>query len=615
VPPVELPTPQAARLLVLALPGVLLAGWLLARWATRQRLLAAILAPGCALALYIESAHLIGLASRSFEVGMFLSTLGCAAVGYWAWTRPELRPGRRTLRRLFSRRMLWMWALVAVSTALMAPVALGASFHDEVGTMGHLSWISAIQNGHYPPRDPIFPQVLLKYHYGYDLLGAMLSSIWRTNASVTSDIITIACWAYSFTLVWILGARKGGRFAGPIAALVLFYGAGTPLYCPDQVRTEALGARLLSFCNVGGTLTNPPFISYHFQHPWTVGLPIALTVLLVFDSAPRSWRRSGALAVLLSGLSMSQAVLFVCLAATLPAAETLRRRFRDRRAIAQVLVASVIATVIALNAGGFFAKGTAAGMGLELHAGIADTWGNSASWVLKVFGLLLPLGLVGVAFVKKPRYAFLLLSLGGLVVLNTIRYKLAWDVVKFATVATIGLAFPTAALLARCVRSRPVVLKLLGVCALAAAIASGLSIHAALLLRLPGVPGMYQRIPPLPGADDARAAAWLRVHMPRGTAVYRRHDRARPYALWAGLPQAWPESVFPSMLTFAKARNTLLKQLPADPKPWLDQRIRFFVLGPGEGRVETIVSGWLASGRAHERARFGSLRVVELSDS
>lgn len=612
MPPVELPTTRAAQLLVLALPGVLFAGWHLARWVTRQRLLAAILAPGCALALYIELAHLVAFASRSFQVGLFTSTIGCAAVGYWAWSRPDWRPRRATLRRLASRRMLWLWGSALVATALLAPIVLGAAFHDEVGTMGHLSNISTLQNGHYPPRDLIFPQVELKYHYGYDLLCAMLGAIWRTNASVTSDIVTISAWAYSFTLAWILGVRKGGRFAGPIAALLVLYGAGTPLYCPEQVRSDELGAQLLGFCSVGGTLTNPPFISYHFQHPWTVGLPLGLTTLILFDAAPRSWRRVGAFTLLLASLAISQFVLFASLCVALPAAEVVRRQLRDDRGIAQMVVASGLALGVASQTGGFFASTAAAGMGLELHPGIAATPKDSVKWMLETFGLVLPLGLLGLLTTKKPRMVFLLLTLGGLAVINTVRYKLSWDIVKFATVASIGLAIPAASLLARALRARLWALKGLAVAALAASTASGFAFQYALLFRLPGVPPMYQRVPPGVPHDDALAAGWLRVHMPRGTVVYRRKDKARPYALWAGLPQVWPESAFVSMLAFARAREELLRSLPADPQPWLDQRIRFFVLEPGDARVAAIVDDWIRSGRAVERARFGDLRVVEL---
>lgn len=609
MPPVELPTPRAAQLLVLALPGVLLAGWVIARFITKKRVLAAILAPGLALALYIEATHLIAFASRSFTVGLFVSTLGCALVGYVGVTK--VRPTRAMLRRLFSRRMLWLWLGAAVTTALIAPVVLQAAFHDEVGPVGHLANISTIQNGHYPPRDLIFPRVQLKYHYGYDLLCAALGAIWRTNASVTSDVVTIACWAYTFVLAWTLGARKGGRFAGPIAALVLLYGAGTPFWCPEQVGSKELGAQLLGFCSAGGVLTNPPIVSYHFQHPWTVGLPLGLTALLVFDAAPRAWRRAAGLGLLLASLAISQFVLFASLSAALPVAELARRRGRDLRAVAQVLVAALLALAVASRSGGFFAATAAAGMGLELHAGIADSARESLRWVLKVFGLLLPLGLLGLLCLRKPRLVFLLLSLGGLFVINAVRYKLSWDIVKFATVAVVGLAFPTAALLARGAR-RAWPFKVASVAALVALVASGVAFQTALLLRLKGVPAMYQRVPAEIGADDAQAARWLRAHARRGTAVYRKRDKSRPYAVWAGLPQVWPDSAFVAMLAFAKERNELLKALPSDPGPWREQRIFYFVLEPNDGRVLEVVEGWIRQGTATERARFGELRVVEL---
>ena len=77
-----------------------------------------------------------------------------------------------------------------------------------------------------------------------------------------------------------LGRRLAGAWRGPVTALVLAYGAGDPLICPSQVSSHALGAQLLGFCRTGGFFRNPPIISYHFQHPWTVGLPIAVNIAL-----------------------------------------------------------------------------------------------------------------------------------------------------------------------------------------------------------------------------------------------------------------------------------------------------------------------------------------------
>jgi hypothetical protein len=101
--------------------------------------------------------------------------------------------------------------------------------------------------------------------------------------------------------------------------------------------------------------------------------------------------------------------------------------------------------------------------------------------------------------------------------------------------------------------------------------------------------------------------------MPERAVMYRSKDRARPYVVWAGLPQVWNDSLFPAALDFAKSRNQLIASLPADPEPWLAQGVRYFVLDDRDGVVERSVQTWIGQGRAAERAHFGRVRVVELT--
>jgi hypothetical protein len=396
-----------------------------------------------------------------------------------------------------------------------------------------------------------------------------------------------------------------------MTAFALVYGAGAPFNCPSQVRSSELGAQLLGFCNFGGLLRNSPIVSYHFQHPWTVGLPIGLCLLLVVDAAPRRAPRWIAMLWLLATLAISQVVLFASLAAALPVAELANRKHRGWTSVGLTVVAVLGAIGLASRTGGFFGSGPA-GLGLEFHLGVANTLTGSLDWIVRVFGFLLILGVLGHFWARRPVLVYGLLALGGLAVIDTIRYKQTWDIVKFATVATIGLAIPSAVALARLVANKAPLPRILGVLGFAAVVASGVGAHAALLLDLAGVPAMYRRTPPSMPQDDAQAAAWLRRNMPATTVMYRNQRQYLPYAVWAGLPQAWFDARHAHAAQPTRERTALLRRMPADPAAYLAQGLRFFVLEPADRQVVKYAEKWIATGAAVERVRFGKIRIIEL---
>jgi hypothetical protein len=592
------------------LPGILALGWLLARLVTKTQLLAALVAPVFALALWMESAHLTAYGLHSFYLGMWIVTplLGLAGyAGLWH-ARPSTRAFARLSRDKGTRWMLLTGLLV---TALIAPVVLGAAFHDEIGVAGHLAMSSTIQNGTYPPRDLGFPEQALRYHHGYDLVCAMVSSIFRVNVSVAGDMVSLANWFNVWVLAWTIGRRLGGPWGGPVTSLTVLYGAGYPFFCPSQVKSPELGAQLLGFCTFDGMLRNSPVTSNFFQHPWTVGLPLSLCVLLVADVAPRGRARWLAIGGFVAALGIGQVVMFASLAAALPVAEALRRKQDRLRSTGFTLLAVVAAVLLATHTGGFFAPGPT-GLELELHVGIARSASGSVEWMVRVFGLLLVFGIAGHFLARRPSHVWGLLALGGIVVLNTVRYKHTWDIVKFAVVTTVGLAVPSGVLIARAIGSKVVKWRAGGGVALFAVTLSGLAFHAALLFRLPGVPPMYRRQPPGIAYDDANAAGWLRQHMPMSAAMYRNQGHYLGYAVWGGLPQAWFDERAMGSIVGAAERQKLLRTLPEESEPYRAQGVRFFVLEEGDGRLLQSAMHWVETGAAVDRATFGRLRVIEL---
>src|SRR5262249_31575768 len=72
-----------------------------------------------------------------------------------------------------------------------------------------------------------------------------------------------------------------------------------------------------------------------------------------------------------------------------------------------------------------------------------------AGWHFANFGLILPLGAVGLFFLARERLLFALLVGGSLVIFESLRYRWTWDIAKFATVAALVLSFGASAALRR----------------------------------------------------------------------------------------------------------------------------------------------------------------------
>ncbi len=249
---------------------------------------------------------------------------------------------------------------------------------------GHLSITSEIENGVYPPRHLSFPELELRYHYGFDLLVAAVAAIVRLRADHAIDLVTLLAWGYSWCLVWETGERLIGRGWGGGTAAVVLFGGGIPFFSS----APTLAWRLAGLGTVGEHDLNPPVVSYFFQHPWTLGIPLAFATVLVVSErdAPAPWARSAAIGVLLVALSFCQIVLFLCLAGALlvaePAAEgkiAWRRAFRPLLLLGTVLL-------VASHLHGFFAPSPAGSENMvELRPlSLGGSLAGWASWVRRL---------------------------------------------------------------------------------------------------------------------------------------------------------------------------------------------------------------------------------------
>jgi hypothetical protein len=608
------PLPLSCVALLLAIPGVWLAGRSAAHRLLRDRATAALVGPALALALWLLTVHVIAYAARSFVPGLVAGTLAVGALGYVAYAAWRL--GDPLVVGPPPSRLPWV--LGAIAMAVIAPMALLWSFHDEATLAGHMAIASEMQNGVYPPRYLTFPSFELRYHYGFDVVAAAVTALTRLRVDRAMDAVTLPCFAWTgalaFRLCEVYTLPRRARATGVFGAALLLFGGGMPQVC-------ALGSPpsvpiLIGQCAIHGLAVNPPFVSYFFQHPWTVGVPLALAALLVASDAARGWGRLAALGLLLLALSFTQIVLFFAVGGALLAAEAVPRA-SERTGLAGTLGLGAtrvlsLATAIALafaaarRLGGFFAPppdGASYGLVALAHTGVAGPLGDTVRWHLASFGLLLPLGLAGLFTRTRGRLVLAALVAGGLLVINVVRYGLSWDAVKFATVAAIALSLLAGAALAWLWYARPALpARALSVVLLLVALAPGLAHPVVFGLDLRGIPlGNFPKTAELLSPADEEAASWLRTRVAPSDVVYRSIPASYGYAPWAGLPEAWVEPqtrAFGFSPSRIAARLALLRQPPADPDRWLAQGVRWLVLDARDRRVGDIAAGWVTAGRA-----------------
>jgi hypothetical protein len=92
-------------------------------------------------------------------------------------------------------------------------------------------------------------------------------------------------------------------------------------------------------------------------------------------------------------------------------------------------------------------------------------------------------------------------------------------------------------------------------------------------------------------------------------------EAAVAYDLCGGLPVPWFDGLtetFGFSPLRMRRRARLLAVPSPDPRVYDAERIRWFVLGPGDAVLSGYADDWVRRGLARTEARFGALRVVRL---
>ncbi len=225
------------------------------------------------------TARLVGL-----DAGMaaaFMLLLAAALVAHSRLSHSS-RPCP-ALRMPAGRERILLEAVFILLAVVVSLIAFTTYFHDEIPVNGHLAIANSIARGNFPPRMISMPEFPLAYHYGYDLVVAMVLKLTGADAWHVSDVLTVVLYLATFLAVFG-GVREltGGRLSAWLAALGVTLGAGAawvmaPLGLLDAA-PMSMGLAANEGTLVAGEKLNPTMLSYFFQHPFGLGLPVFVLV-------------------------------------------------------------------------------------------------------------------------------------------------------------------------------------------------------------------------------------------------------------------------------------------------------------------------------------------------
>ena len=221
---IENPQPVWLPLNLLALPGIGFVAYALnvALFPRENRPLCTIPAIGIVIALL--PTHLLALAFASLSAGLAVAWTVVGTAGY-VWITYHWREFRSAFSNRPAGLLHKLWVTGLATLPIILPTIL-LNFHDEAYFNGHFAIIAHLQNGTYPPRYLYEPSLPLRYHYGFDLAGAIITGLLQVRLDHAIDILTLALWPFMFLLLWRVGESVAGGRAGLLVALAVCFATG-----------------------------------------------------------------------------------------------------------------------------------------------------------------------------------------------------------------------------------------------------------------------------------------------------------------------------------------------------------------------------------------------------
>ncbi len=616
------PSPKTLGALLLFLPGI----WFFAQWIVSHSSLqkdAVGIVPGLALALWILSVHVSGLLLKDFYAGMAVGTITLGCLGYITL---EYK-GRSRVSTYAYPPLLW-WSAVICTLLLLPTVALKDAWDKLSIVTGHFSITEQIVNGIYPPRHLTFANVVLPYHYGVDTLFAMVRSTFRLRFDIAIDLVTTALFFYSARLYGHIGVRLFGKKVGPFAACLGTFSSGFPF--------------LFGF---GFNDMPEPVISNWFQQPWTLGIPMFLTLFLMLTNIETEKKASpsslAAIMLVTMVLGIAQTALYGIFVGSVfvwAALTWLIVIVRSTGKESTKRPHHLIDIVYAVVAGAFISLFISQTSSLILGAisqsivprdgVLRGSWSQMILWNLQCFSIPFLFGIMGMIRARKMSMPALIMALGSLFVFNGYTYLYSWDIVKFTQVVWLPLAIFAAGYLAYLLTHGRyywrVAALVPSVCLVAANmmflwhwgsegfrawyIGDNVGMHTALWMEFP-----RKNIPP----DFVNALAWVRQRVRAGEiTLLPSEERTADAVVLAGLPvllTGWGDHSLGFSLEDISRRNSIYENISSDVyQQYADEGVRWIVFSP-ESSIAPQINEWLSQQLITPVAEFGDTIVYEFT--
>ena len=636
------PIPSWSPLCVISYPAaVVLANALL----TGMRLPSSAKLPGAiamGFALWAAVVHWAALCCGSFYAGLAWGTLALtAAAAAVAW--PQARNHGKFLIGKFPNINRRDMALCLLGVAAIAPGALFFDFHDKTYSLyGHFYFTNNILNGAYPPRDPAFPEKGLAYHYGIDLVAALIAAVLRIDISSTFRLLVIVLWPCAILLGIALARACQLYKQARRAVFIMMFGGGLPWFA--TLGGASLTAILTGQFYSGNIAVNPPLVSYLFQHPWTLGLPLLLLQMLILVRSERMWPRGPK--AMLGGILLGWASAFfnttvaavIVVAGVASLVSTLRRSvsppetsrtLNNLRPVLMMTAAYVIGVSAGIAGSGLLyrmlftappSEGFTFGGLILAPLGLSGTPRESLVWILTSGGLLLPLGLAGVRFLPRGRVVFAAALIFATAIPITFRFAYSWDIVKFLAAGMVLAAFPFEAACTRFTRYMrgPVGSiggKLLLVLGCVAGVCWCVGVARAAFVGETFINKDSRRYLETAGwtelsPDDLSAISWLRARVRPCDLVYVPAPRFIGYGIYGGLPQFHIDA---NGRIFQQFRKDVLAARSGEPVQAIQgaNAVTWFVLRSQVPEDRTILNELEQNSIVVSASKFGGVTIYE----
>lgn len=394
----------------------------------------------------------LGLASLIFALGFL----------YFELRQSPMPP--LTWRLKWSGSLVLIMAVGLILTTMVSLLALKFSFHDQMRIQAHPPLIESLLRGNFPPNLMAFPNIPLKYHWGADLFGAIVSYITGLPAYRSIDVTMIFGWVALYGALYVFCREIGMNRPYTLLALlwVLLAAGWAYLLKPYLASPESLLQLNYDWPDskrIFGRHLNPGNISNFFMTPSSLGMPVffAYLSLLVAWTRRHGYPMLTLLAALLGALSLIQVAYFVTSLSSTLAIMVVQPYFEKiswRQTFGEILLFVTLSLGIAVLLGGFFTqdagydprnllfnwppgylRNATWGSHIPIHVGQAFLW------YLSTFGSMLFLtipAMSGACYLLKKSYRpwmlFLLVyALQCFVVAQFVRYKYSWDIIKWFT--------------------------------------------------------------------------------------------------------------------------------------------------------------------------------------